>query len=174
MSSHLLRSRRRHDDGSGDQANGSATVSLSEMIKRAHGRVRTSIALIPAVDTASHVRVMDGYDTEDAYDAEVATLSGHLAAVEAVLYPVARRRLDGGRDEVAAQQRLSRRIERLMRLIEGQKWHGTTRYFGPNTSYETVAELMTFEPRSGHIIDLHRRPGGNLKTQLMLSRPLSL
>ena len=62
----------------------------------------------------------------------------------------------------------------LMRLIEGQKWHGTTRYFGPNTSYGTVAELMTFEPRSGHIIDLHRRPGGNLKTQLMLSRPLSL
>ncbi|OYX60060.1 MAG: hypothetical protein B7Y89_17120 [Novosphingobium sp. 32-60-15] len=61
-----------------------------------------------------------------------------------------------------------------MRLIEGQKWHGTTRYFGPNTSYETVAELMTFEPRSGHIIDLHRRPGGNLRTQLMLSRPLSL
>ena len=119
MSSHLLRSRRRHDDGSGDQANGSPTVSLSEMIKRAHGRVRTSIALIPAADIASHIRVMDGYDTEDAYDAEVATLSGHLAAVEAVLYPVARRRLDGGRDEVAAQQRLSRRIERLMRLIEG-------------------------------------------------------
>lgn len=58
-----------------------------------------------------------------------------------------------------------------MRLIEGQKWHGTTRYFGPNTSYETVAELMTFEPRSGHIIDLHRKPDGNLKTRLMLSRP---
>lgn len=58
-----------------------------------------------------------------------------------------------------------------MRLIEGKTWHGTTRYFGPNTSYETVAELMTFEPRSGHIIDLHRRPDGNLKTRLMLSRP---
>ncbi|MBF5067138.1 hypothetical protein G6O45_28440, partial [Salmonella enterica subsp. enterica serovar Istanbul] len=37
-----------------------------------------------------------------------------------------------------------------MRLIEGQNWHGTTRYFGPNTSYETVAELMTFGPRSGY------------------------
>lgn len=61
-----------------------------------------------------------------------------------------------------------------MRLIEGQKWHGTTRYFGRNTSYETVAELMTFEPRSGHIIDLHRRPDGNLKTRLMLSRPEKL
>jgi hypothetical protein len=115
MSGHLLRSRHNHQDGSGGQANG----SLSDMIKRAHGTVRTSIALIPASDIGSQVRVMDGYDTEDAYDAEVATLSGHLAAVEAVLYPVARKRLDGGRAEVAAQQRLSRRIERLMRLIEG-------------------------------------------------------
>jgi hypothetical protein len=61
-----------------------------------------------------------------------------------------------------------------MRLIEGQRWHGTNRYFGPNTSYETVADLMTFEPRSGHIVDLHRRPDGNLKTRLMLSRPVSL
>ncbi|TGX49190.1 hypothetical protein E5A73_20360 [Sphingomonas gei] len=58
-----------------------------------------------------------------------------------------------------------------MRLIEGQKWHGTARYFGPNTSYETVAELMTFEPHSAQIIDLHRRPDGNLKTRLMFGRP---
>jgi hypothetical protein len=58
-----------------------------------------------------------------------------------------------------------------MRLIEGQKWHGTTRFFGPNTSYETVAELMTFEARRGRIIDLHRRPDGNLPTRLMLTRP---
>lgn len=61
-----------------------------------------------------------------------------------------------------------------LRLIEGQKWHGTTRYFGPNTSYETAAELMTFKPNTGHIVDLHRRPDGNLKTRLMLSRPESL
>jgi len=61
-----------------------------------------------------------------------------------------------------------------MRLIEGQKWHGTERYFGPNTSYETVAELMTFEPRSEHIFDLHRRPDGNLKTRLMFGRPEKL
>ncbi len=61
-----------------------------------------------------------------------------------------------------------------MRLIEGQNWHGTTRYFGPNTSYETVAELMTFGPRSGYSIDLHRRPDGNLRTRLMLSQPESL
>ena len=51
MSSHLLRSRRHHD-GCGDQANGSATVSLSDMIKRAHGTVRTSIAFILAADIA--------------------------------------------------------------------------------------------------------------------------
>jgi hypothetical protein len=37
-----------------------------------------------------------------------------------------------------------------------------------------VAELMTFEPRSGQIIDLHRRPDGNLKTQMMFSRPSRL
>lgn len=56
-----------------------------------------------------------------------------------------------------------------MRLIEGQRWHGTSRYFGPNTSYETAAELLTFEPSAGHIIDLNRRPDGNLKTKMMLS-----
>lgn len=61
-----------------------------------------------------------------------------------------------------------------VRLIEGQKWHGTKRYFGSNTSYETVAHLMAFEPRGGREIDLHRRPGGNLKTRLMLTRPEQL
>jgi hypothetical protein len=118
MNGRMLRSRHHHD-GSGDQASGSPAVSVSDLIKRAHRSVRTSISHVPASGSASLVRVMDGYEQEDAYDAEVATLSGHLAAVEAVLYPVARRSLDGGRAEVAAQQRLSRRIERLMRLIEG-------------------------------------------------------
>lgn len=61
-----------------------------------------------------------------------------------------------------------------LRLIEGQRWHGTSRYFGPNTSYETAAELLTFEPRAGHIIDLNRRPDGNLKTRMMLSSPQGL
>ncbi|MFX7926573.1 hypothetical protein ABTK22_19720, partial [Acinetobacter baumannii] len=61
-----------------------------------------------------------------------------------------------------------------LRLIEGQKWHGPVRYFGSNTSYETAAELMIFAPRAGHIIDLHRRPDGNLKTRMMLSRPEAL
>ena len=61
-----------------------------------------------------------------------------------------------------------------MRLIEGQKWHGRQRYFGPSTSYETIAELMSFDARSGHIIDLHRRPDGNLKTRMMVTRPSPL
>jgi hypothetical protein len=58
-----------------------------------------------------------------------------------------------------------------VRLIEGQKWHGPKRFFGPNTSYEPVAALMKFEPGAGHIIDLHRRPDGNLKTRLMVTGP---
>ncbi|RSU72082.1 hypothetical protein BRX37_19900 [Sphingomonas sp. S-NIH.Pt3_0716] len=58
-----------------------------------------------------------------------------------------------------------------MRLIEGTNWHGPKRYFGSNTSYETVARLMTFEPRCGHIIDLNRRPDGNLKTRMMIAAP---
>ncbi|MFV3484839.1 hypothetical protein ACNJI5_21255, partial [Mycobacterium tuberculosis] len=61
-----------------------------------------------------------------------------------------------------------------MRLIEGQRWHGTSRFFGPNTSYETAAELLTFEPSAGHVIDLNRRPDGNLKTRMMLSGPKRL
>jgi hypothetical protein len=99
---------------------------------------------------------MDGYDTEDAYDAEVATLSGHLAAVEAVLYPVARRRLDGGRAEVAAQQRLSRRIERLMRLIEGH-FYGEIHAidFSVETMQTELAQLVEASRRSE--LDLARR-----------------
>jgi hypothetical protein len=159
MSGHLLRSRHNHQDGSGGQANG----SLSDMIKRAHGTVRTSIALIPASDIGSQVRVMDGYDTEDAYDAEVATLSGHLAAVEAVLYPVARKRLDGGRAEVAAQQRLSRRIERLMRLIEGH-FYGEVHAIDMRVEplQRRLAQLVEDSRRSE--LDLARRLDATLTT----------
>lgn len=57
-----------------------------------------------------------------------------------------------------------------VRLIEGRKWHGAKRYFGANTSYETVAKLIEFTPARGHIIDLHRRPRGNLETRMMGSR----
>jgi hypothetical protein len=157
MHGHVLRSRHRHHDGSGDQESGSPAVSLSDLIYRAHGTVRTSIALIPAPVSVSHVRVMDGYDQEDAYDAEVATLSGHLAAVEAVLYPVARKRLDGGRAEVAAQQRLSRRIERLMRLIEGH-------FYG-----EVHAIDMRVEPLQRRLVQLVE---DSRRTELDLARRL--
>jgi hypothetical protein len=58
-----------------------------------------------------------------------------------------------------------------IRLIEGQKWHGGLRFFGPNTSYETVVQAMSFTESSGQIIDLHRRPDGNLPTRMMIAGP---
>ncbi|WP_086740381.1 hypothetical protein [Erythrobacter colymbi] len=58
-----------------------------------------------------------------------------------------------------------------MRVIEGQKWHGNAKFFGPNTQYETVAELMEFGHSRGNGIDLHRRIDGNLKTRQMLVGP---
>ena len=58
-----------------------------------------------------------------------------------------------------------------MRVIEGQKWHGNAKFFGPNTQYETVAELMDFGHSRGNGIDLHRRIDGNLKTRQMLVGP---
>ncbi|WP_085811236.1 hypothetical protein [Sphingomonas sp. TZW2008] len=56
-------------------------------------------------------------------------------------------------------------------LIEGQRWHGPTRYFGSSTTHELVADEMTFGPRSGHVITLVRRPDGNLPTRPSLSTP---
>ncbi|QNE07712.1 hypothetical protein [Croceicoccus marinus] len=58
-----------------------------------------------------------------------------------------------------------------MRLIEGRKWHGPTKFFGPNTQFETVTELMEFTPSYSHTIDLNRRVDGNLKTRMMLTGP---
>ncbi len=58
-----------------------------------------------------------------------------------------------------------------MRVIEGQKWHGTRDFFGPSTQFETVAQLMEFSAARGNGIDLHRRVDGNLKTRMMLTRP---
>lgn len=78
---------------------------------------------------------------------------------------------------VAANDRVSLPVPAgtyRVRLIEGRKWHGAKRYFGPNTSYETVASLIEFTPTMGHVIDLHRRPGGNLETRMMGSRPAPL
>jgi hypothetical protein len=119
MSVHRLRARH-HAGGSGDGASDTPVVLLSDMIERAHRSDRSSVRSASTAVTESNAWATAAYDTEDAYHAEVAVLSGHLAAVEAVLYPVARQRLDRGRAVVAAHQRLARRIERRMRLIEGR------------------------------------------------------
>jgi hypothetical protein len=119
MSVHLLRAR--HDaGGSGHGRSETPVVLLSDMIERAHRSAWSSVRSASTAVTGSNTWATAAYDTEDAYDAEVAALSGHLAAIEAVLYPVARQRLDRGRAVVAAHQRLARRIERRMRLIEGR------------------------------------------------------
>lgn len=56
-------------------------------------------------------------------------------------------------------------------FVEGQKWHGMKDFFGPSTTFETVASSMLFEPSVGHIITLIRRPDGNLPTRPNLSGP---
>lgn len=61
-----------------------------------------------------------------------------------------------------------------VRLIEGGKWRGTDRFFGPDTSYETVVDLMRLPARGGTGVDLDRRFDGNLPTRLMLKRPAPL
>lgn len=52
-------------------------------------------------------------------DTFLATLSRHLAAVEDVVFPEARRRLPEGPRLVAQHVRLSRALERTMRALEG-------------------------------------------------------
>jgi hypothetical protein len=155
MNVYLLRSR--HLDGSGDPAPGSSVVSLSDMIERAYGSVRSSMPLSAATSAPAATRLVDGYEAEDIYDAEVATLGGHLAAVEAVLYPVARRHLAGGRAAVAAQQRLDRRIERLMRLIEG-------RFYGD--AYAIDMKVEQLQDQLAQLVEVSRR------TELDLARRL--
>lgn len=61
-----------------------------------------------------------------------------------------------------------------MKIVEGQRWHGPTDFFGSSTTYETVMELMTFSAVAGHQIDLNRRPDGNLKTRPNWSGPAPL
>jgi hypothetical protein len=104
---------------------GSESVSLVDVFERAHRRIGRGLAVPPQASSQHLAPTMDGHDAEDAYDAEVATFSGHLAAVEAVVHPVARRHLPGGRAAVTAQRRRARRLERTMRLIEG-RFYGDT------------------------------------------------
>jgi hypothetical protein len=61
-----------------------------------------------------------------------------------------------------------------MKVIEGDKWHGTTSFCGPSTTYETVVRPMVFTRRRGSGIDLHRSPAGTLHTGINMknSKPL--
>ncbi|WP_313325840.1 hypothetical protein [Sphingobium yanoikuyae] len=61
-----------------------------------------------------------------------------------------------------------------MRIIEGDKWHGRGRFFGPSTTYETVVKPMTFTATTSNGFDLHRRPGGKLHTRVNLTDPPAL
>lgn len=58
-----------------------------------------------------------------------------------------------------------------MKIVEGQRWHGPTDFFGPSTTYAVVAQLMTFTETEGRLIDLNRRINGNLPTRPNWSGP---
>lgn len=95
-----------------------APASLLEFLAEPHSQIQRALGFAPEA-AASTAAKMDRYDAEDVYDAEVAALSAHLGAVEAVVHPAARHHLAGGHRIVAYQRRRARRLERLMRLIEG-------------------------------------------------------
>ena len=61
-----------------------------------------------------------------------------------------------------------------LQIVEGNKWHGPTRYFGSSTTSDTAVAMMRFERRVIHGIDLHRRPDGNLATRANFSNPKPL
>lgn len=61
-----------------------------------------------------------------------------------------------------------------VKIIEGDKWHGRTKYFGSSTTSDTVVATMTFGRHLAHGIDLHRRPDGNLPTRPDLFNPKPL
>lgn len=58
-----------------------------------------------------------------------------------------------------------------MKVAEGQRWHGMKDFFGPSTTYETVAQVMTFTGFGGNGINLNRRPNGKLPTRPNWSGP---
>lgn len=61
-----------------------------------------------------------------------------------------------------------------MNIIEGDKWHGPTTWFGTSTTYETVVRPMVFTRRTSRMIDLHRSPTGNLHTSIDFTNPKPL
>ena len=52
-----------------------------------------------------------------------------------------------------------------MRLIEGYRWYGPARFFGPATRFETVRALQRFTRERGGGIDLRRSPAGTMHTR---------
>lgn len=58
-----------------------------------------------------------------------------------------------------------------VKIIEGDKWHGLNKWFGPSTTYETVVRPMTFTRLRYHTINLHRSPAGNLPTKINITDP---
>lgn len=61
-----------------------------------------------------------------------------------------------------------------MKIIEGDKWHGLTTWFGTSTTYETVVRPMVFTRRTSRMIDLNRSPAGNLHTRINFTNPKPL
>jgi len=51
-----------------------------------------------------------------------------------------------------------------VRIVEGDKWHGTQRYFGISTISQTVSVPVRIDPHWTRVIDLHRSRWGNLRT----------
>lgn len=52
-----------------------------------------------------------------------------------------------------------------MKIAEGQRWHGPRDFFGTSTTYETVAQVMSFRTSAGNGVNLNRRINGNLPTR---------
>ena len=61
-----------------------------------------------------------------------------------------------------------------MKIVEGDKWHGLTKWFGASTIYETVVRPMVFTRQRYLSIDLHRSPAGNLRTSININNPKPL
>ena len=61
-----------------------------------------------------------------------------------------------------------------MNIIEGDKWHSPTTWFGTSTTYETVVRPMVFTRRTSRMIDLRRSPAGNLHTSINFTNPKPL
>jgi hypothetical protein len=89
--------------------------SLAEAMAARHGILREKLAAARAAATGPS----DPRSSCARCDDFLAALCAHLAAGEAAVQPVARRRLPDGAERVAAQLAVGRRLSRLMRRIEG-------------------------------------------------------